>query len=222
MKLLLPLFLYSFSCAAQPANSGAPCSDPAIHDQRSAELQRLLAEDQADRAWSLPGSHGALPAPSDLEAMNQHDLDHRKRVGEIFGEGCLRSKEDYAAAFLLFQHGNTSEQYFQAFLWAKTALELGDKNAECELPMAADRYLVSTGHKQLFGTQASMSGDCWCIQPIEPSFPNELREKYRGGANAAFTGLPYLKTLNAGKSCRDSYCEPALKPSPRGSIPGFW
>ena len=88
--------------------------------------------------------------------------------------------------------------------------------------MAVDRYLVSLEHKQLFGTQASRPSECWCIQPIEEGFPESLRSEYRGGGNAAVTGLAYLKILNAGKNCPAAYCDNKLQPSPKGTVVGFW
>ena len=57
--------------------------------------------------------------------MLEHDLIRRKRVGEIFGEGCFKTAKDYSAASLIFQHGDTPDHYYQA-LWANRAVELGD------------------------------------------------------------------------------------------------
>lgn len=156
--------------------------------------------------------------------MAEHDLERRKRVGEILGEGCFKSADDYAAAFTVYQHGNTSDQYLQAFLWSKQALAMGKSHMKGDVAMAVDRYLVSIGHKELFGTQASQTtlGGCWCIQPIEDSFPENIRSEYRGGPNADYTGLAYLKILNKGTSCPAEYCPTNLLPSPRGIVPGFW
>ena len=146
---------------------------------------------------------GEQSSLSILEKMGENDLKRRMRVGEIFGEGCLKSADDYASAFIVFQHGNTSGQYFQAFVWSKEALLMGSAQvSKVDVAMAIDRYLVSTGHKELFGTQASRPhlNGCWCIQPIEDSFPETIRSEYRGGKNTEYTGLKFLKTLNKGTS----------------------
>ncbi len=194
------------------------CADQA---KRSEELQRIREADQADRAWQ---SKGEQPNQSTLETMSKNDLVRRKRVGEIFDEGCLKSAADYEAAFIVYQHGNTPDQYFQAFLWSKQALALGDTQVKGEVAMAVDRYLVSIGHKQLFGTQASQKviGGCWCIHPVEDSFPQTFRDEYRGGGNSAYTGLAYLKILNAKGDCPAAYCSSSLQPTPKGTVPGFW
>ena len=198
-----------------------PCADPNVQAQYSQELQKIQEADQADRAWQVQGEQ---PHPKILEKMSKNDLVRRKRVGEIFGEGCLNTAADYEAAFIVYQHGNTSDQYFQAFVWSKKALTLGDSHVKGDVAMAVDRYLVSIGHKELFGTQATESalGGCWCIQPVEESFPAKFREEYRGGLNASYTGLPYLKVLNKGNNCPEAYCDSKLQPSPKGTVPGFW
>ena len=217
------LFISQASCAT-PAPAGTPCSDARTQSRRSSELQRIREADQADRAWQANLEKMPQPSQAVLERMSRNDLGRRMRVGEIFGEGCLQSADDYEAAFMVYQHGTTPGHYFQAFLWSKEALSLGNGHVKSEVAMAIDRYLVSTEHEQLFGTQASQPalGACWCIQPIEGSFPAVLREEYRGGPNEAYTGLAYLKILNRGTGCPDSFCDTHLRPSPQGSVPGFW
>ena len=215
------LFFTQISSATTVADLGMPCADPAVQKQRSLELQKIGNEEQADREWQMKGLQ---PTQDILEEMAQHDLARRKRVGEILGEGCFKSADDYAAAFIVYQHGNTSDQYLQAFLWSKQALLMGKTKMKSDVAMAVDRYLVSLGRKELFGTQALQAnlGGCFCIQPIEDSFPEKIRSEYRGGTNANYTGLAYLKTLNKGKNCSAGYCPTNLLPSPQGTVPGFW
>jgi hypothetical protein len=219
-SLLFLLFLQT-ACATSSTNLGMPCADPKVQTDRSGELQKIAKEDQVDRDWQ---KKGVQPTQQMLEKMAEHDLQRRKRVGEILGEGCLKSADDYAAAYIVYQHGNTSDQYLQAFLWSKKAMTMGKSNMKADVANAVDRYLVSEGHKQLFGTQTLLPKlrGCWCIQPIEDSFPDSIRSEYRGGPVADYTGLPYLKILNKGMSCAAEYCPQKLLPSPKGTVPGFW
>ena len=88
---------------------------------------------------------------------------------------------------------------------------------------ALDRYLVQTGHKQLFGTQMSRNASQdWCIQPVELTFPESLRIKYVKFSvrdQIAHT----LKGIGATISSSDvKECTPNLKSTPKGSVPGFW
>jgi hypothetical protein len=220
--VFITAFIFSLVASAIAKDVGAPCSELKVQAKRSAELREIEKADQADRFWALD-PNGAKPSQAVIEKMNKNDLRRRMRVGEIFGEGCLKSVDDYKAAFFVYQHGNNPDQYFQAFVWSRQALSLGDDHMKSNVAMAVDRYLVSTEHKQLFGTQAAqISNGCWCIQPIEDSFPEIIRSEYRGGLNASVTGLVYLKILNKGKTCPTSYCDTNLLPTPQGSILGFW
>jgi hypothetical protein len=131
------------ACATTFADLGMPCADPKVQNDRSVELQRISGADQLDRRWQIKGIQ---PTQKLLEKMARNDLERRKRVGEILGEGCFKSADDYAAAFIVYQHGNTSDQYLQAFLWSKQALTMGKSHMKGDVAMAVDRYLVSTGH----------------------------------------------------------------------------
>jgi hypothetical protein len=223
-KILIVCLLAFQSSCATARTKASPCSDPKVQSERSLELQAIQVQDQADRECYKDLSSGARPDQATLEKMAENDLTRRIQVGKIFGEGCLKSAADYKAAFIVYQHGNTSDQFFQAFIWASEAFKLGDISAKSDIAMSIDRYLVSTGHKELFGTQATQSenGGCWCIQAIEDSFSQALRDDYRGGLNADYTGLKYLKVLNKNKNCPASYCDTKLLPSPRGTVLGFW
>jgi hypothetical protein len=39
-----------------------------------------------------------------MQEMVKNDVLRRKRVGEIFGEGCFSKAQDFAAAALVYQH----------------------------------------------------------------------------------------------------------------------
>lgn len=224
IRVMLLLVIFGSASSSFAAPAGMPCEDIQVQAQRSLELQKIRDADQADRAWQKDLEKGKQPSQETLENMASHDLQRRMRIGEIFGEGCLKSAADYEAAFIVYQHGNTANQYFQAFLWSQQALALGDTHVKGDVATAMDRYLVSTGQKELFGTQAIQPtlGGCWCIQPVEESFPQSLRDEYRGGKNTAYTGLAYLKKLNGGNNCPAAFCDTKLKPTPKGSVPGFW
>jgi len=174
--------------------------------------------DQADRQdW-------AGKTPEEMQEVVQRDVARRKRVGEIFGEGCFSKAEDYAAAALVYQHGDVPDHFLQAFMWAKRAVELGDDGQRRLMALAIDRYLVNIGHKQLFASQASKPdmkpGTCWCLQPIEPSFPEDLRKEI--GGQSLKEAFGWLEELNQGTDCPNVECAQPLEPSPAGTIPGFW
>ena len=196
-----------------------PCrEDPARLEARSAELQAIVTADQADREdWSSKTAEA-------MQAVAPRDLARRKRVGEIFGEGCFSKAADYAAASLVFQHGETPDHFLQAFLWAKRAVELGDDRLRRMMAVAIDRYLVNIGHKQLFASQAAKPDlrpeSCWCLEPIEPSFPEARRKEF--GGQSLEEAFAWLDELNVGHECPKVPCARELAPSPAGTVPGFW
>lgn len=207
---------------ASPASAATPFS-PCLQDKprlalRSQELQAIVQADQAERSqWDKKTA-------DEIVDVAKRDEDRRKRVGEIFGEGCFSSPADYAAAALVFQHGETPDHFLQTYLWAKRAVDLGDVTQKRLMALGIDRYLVHSGHKQLFGSQATKpelkAESCWCLQAVEKRFPDRLRREIAGKSYAEAAG--WLKELNAGKACPNKECSAALKPSPRGTVPGFW
>ena len=209
------LFWIPFGVAA--ATSNAPyisCRDDASKDRaRSAELQQIVAADQEDRAGNV------------MKPGTQHrDRQRRQRVGAIFGEGCFKDARDFAAAALVFQHGDQPEHFMQTFLWSKRAVELGDPVQRDLMAKGLDRYLVNTGHKQLFATQyfkPSLAPEtCWCLEKTESSFPDALRIQYTARTYQEL--LNHLSQLNEGHDCPVSECTRSLDPSPSGTVPGFW
>jgi hypothetical protein len=176
---------------------------------------KIAQEDQSDRA----GSYDSV----DWNKVNPRDLQRRIQVATIFAEGCFKTSSDYASAATVYQHGNTADHYYQAFIWANEAVKLGDQSQLWWTAAALDRYLVKIGQKQLFGTQLSRNNsEKWCVQSVEPSFPESIRIKYVKFSvkeQIAHT----LKGIGSSQSPDDVQdCDPSLKPSPRGTVPGFW
>ncbi|MBY0472131.1 hypothetical protein K2X30_13270 [bacterium] len=197
-----------------------PCeADSARQAKRSQELQDLVNADQADRTGPVE--------KIDMEAVRPRDIRRRIRVAEIFAEGCFKEAKDYAAAALVFQHGDVVDHYYQTFIWSKRAVELGDPTQRSMMAKGLDRYLVRTGKKQLFASQAGKDSPnpCWCLEPVEKSFPESRRAEYGSRSNAE--AFLWVQGLNAEQSdcpkeTKPSFCNHPLKPSPKGSVPGFW
>jgi hypothetical protein len=215
-KIILLGFLISGAVLAGEQGF-IPCSKDSIRLQaRSLELAKIVSDDQSDRKdWQ------SLTIPQMLEVAKR-DLTRRKRVGEIFGEGCFVSSKDFAAAALVFQHGDTPEHFYQTFIWAKRAVDLGDSSQKTLMALGVDRYLVNIGQKQLFGSQAYQPQGqiCYCLNTVEKTFPESLRVQYSRPLNDIYT---WLAELNKGHNCNANVeCNDHLKDTPAGSVPGFW
>lgn len=217
-SFLIFIFFIS-SCALAQTVQYVSCSqDPHKFEARSQELAQIVKADQDERA------DFQSKTPKEMQEMVKNDVLRRKRVGEIFGEGCFSKAQDFAAAALVYQHGDVPEHFFQTFLWAKRAVELGDPSQKRMMALGIDRYLVNIGKKQLFASQATKENStaeaCWCLQQVEEDFPDHLR-KSQAGQNLR-EALNWVQELNAGKNCPSQQCTKKLQPSPKGTVPGFW
>ncbi len=215
--------MLNIRCAStsRASSTGAykPCHDD--NPRQLARSQELAAIVQADQIERKDWEHKSIDQMMDVV---KRDVERRKRVGEIFGEGCFSKAEDYAAAALVYQHGDTPEHFYQTFIWSKRGVELGDANQERMIALGIDRYLVNIGKKQLFGSQATIpdmkSNQCWCLQQVETNFPDKRRKEVAG--KTLSEAYDWVKQLNAGKQCPTVECSAHLDPSPKGTVPGFW
>ena len=205
------------STVSSPSERPASCPDGA-QSARSDELQKLSNEDQADRQGSFDSIDWSVVGPRDKA--------RRARVAAIAAEGCLAGARDYAAAALVYQHGDTADDYFHAFTYFKKAVDLGDASQKPMLAKGADRYLVSLGYKQLFATQASRPSmspsDCWCLQPVAQGMTEEARAQY--AERTLKEAFAWVDALNDQlPQCRPAkYCATELKEPPKGALPGLW
>lgn len=213
---LLPVLLLNLKCSSSPRSKKEPksCTESEnVYQKYSRELQRIAEADQADR-----NRH------TNMHIIEQRDLKRRIRVAELFAKDCLRSSADYAAAALVFQHGSTPDHFLQTYIWAKKAVELGDKHQQRLMTLGLDRYLVNTGHRQLFATQALKPNTerCWCLAQTEPSFPKNLKIKYSG--RSLQDEINWLQSLNKNeKDCsKVIYCKQKLKPTTKNVTFGLW
>lgn len=168
----------------------------AMQESRSKELQKIVKSDQVDREGAL-GSHFKPDVNLPIRDKNR-----RVRVSEIFAEGCLTTAADYRAAALIFQHGSVSAHYYQAYLWARKAAQIGDPSGWGLAAVALDRYLVANGKQQLFASQFSMrdmAKQCYCMEPVQKNFDEKDRKRY--GLMSLAGRYELLTNLNAEKSC---------------------
>lgn len=111
----------------------------------NSELTRLFGADQADRQGS----------PIDWAQLAVADKARRQAVGDMLRQGQLHTGQDYINAAFIFQHGESSDDYLLAHALAMTALEMGRKDAGWIAAASLDRYLLSIGKPQIYGTQTS-------------------------------------------------------------------
>ena len=123
-------------------------------------LMALVRADQGDRAGEI-----------DWAALNQHDKERRDQVSAMLAAGQLRTGRDFYNAAMIFQHGDTPDDYALAFSLTTIARKLAPEHPAPKWLFAAafDRYLLSRNMPQWYGTQSMIpaNSDVETLQPID-------------------------------------------------------
>jgi hypothetical protein len=138
------------------------------------EIFDLFEEDQADR----PNDPNVKV---DWAAVVEHDRAHRQRVRELIDARTLRVADDYYDAAMIFQHGDSAADFALAHQLCLKASELDPTNRAARWLAAAsqDRYLMTVGKPQLYGTQFKRdAGGPWYLYPVDPSTTDEERARW--------------------------------------------
>lgn len=144
------------------------------------ELLRLARADQEDRQperWI--GNEAKIV---------KRDLARRQRLKELIDAGALKTGADFYNAALIYQHGAGTVDYKAATRLAKKAVLLGYPKAKWLWAASTDRYLLSIGRKQKYGTQyetvhrISKSGKIlssrFVLSPFDRRTSDATRAKY--------------------------------------------
>lgn len=121
------------------------------HKERSSKTNTTINQDTARRIQRLKQ---IIPSIDTTEIWNCHYL-----------------------AYLL-QHSDDSADYKLAHEYAKKAIEMGSTVTKWLYAATQDRYLLSQGKKQKYGTQFIKKGDVWEMAPFDNSITDAERAKY--------------------------------------------
>jgi hypothetical protein len=163
------------------------------------ELRALFEEDQADRRGEFPTD------------MYQRDERRRRRVEELLAQATLTDPDDLFHAAMVFQHaGGDRACYLRAHELAKRAAELGSTRPARWLAAAAyDRWLMTGGLPQKYGTQYRSANGRWVLHEVDPTTSDEER---------AHWDVPPL--AEALRRADEMTCDPRPRPLRRDGQPG--
>lgn len=105
--------------------------------------------------------------------LRERDVQRRSRVGELLTQGKVSAPDDYFHAALIFQHGETLQEIWQAHELARRAAELGAtqamgyKDSRWLAAAALDRWLMYQGKPQKYGTQFVPDGKRWRLWDVD-------------------------------------------------------
>ena len=135
----------------------------------NAELRELFEADQLDRREG-----------GDIDAIGRRDRERRQRAAELFEAGVVVEADDFFHIAMLFQHGDSLEDWQRAHELALRAHQLGHAGAAWLAAAAYDRWLVNQGRPQKFGTQFRWDDEKqrWTLGDIEPETTDEERARW--------------------------------------------
>lgn len=202
------------------ARQEAACST-ARRAEVSTRLEAIRTIDQSGRARGA-----ATPFTP------QSDLENRTQVAILFAEGCFTTGRDYHNAALVYQHGEVPEHFFQTFVWASRAVQLGDMEARWLIPRAIDRWAINSGYKQLFATNlvtesyfapvTEASAKTWCVWPTVASITDRQRAALGVATLAQQVTRAKRMTTGSVTSQNDGVCAIQVPDPPFGLFPGYW
>ncbi|MBX3227136.1 MAG: hypothetical protein KIT84_35630 [Labilithrix sp.] len=139
------------------------------------ELFTMYQEDQRDRAV-------ADPSKIDWSVIAARDAARRERTTQIVAAGGAKAADDYFHAAMIFQHGDTIEDFQTSHRLALEAVKLDPRHKRAKWLAAAskDRELMNSGKPQLYGTQfrKAHGSDTWVLYDVDPSVTDEERAKW--------------------------------------------
>jgi hypothetical protein len=158
--MIVPLFL---ACALVAPGTQRPLKGPA-----SDEIAALVKADQAVRKFKTP------PPKEAWDKIRIGDLARESRIRGLLQEELVATKEDFAGAALILQHGEEPEDFELARELAIIACFKGGVHS---LPaLAEDRFLSTIGRKQRFGSQFDWEGN---LKELAEAGPATVTENLR-------------------------------------------
>jgi len=145
---------------------------PSPDGPASAELREIVKADQAVRQSSLPTT------PDAVKKFIEEDRQRRERVTALLRDGKLQTGEDFSNAGLVFQHGETPDDFLTAHELGIIAVLKGERST---LPaLAEDRFLGHVGKLQRFGTQFNAGPDRKLeLSPVAEGHPTDVTDALR-------------------------------------------
>ncbi len=122
----------------------------ALFGPNSLAIEKLYEQDQADR----------IPGPGkkhlDSKTLAQHDAQRVSLIHRLYEQGKIRGPIDLYNAAVILQHGSTPEDFILAHDLAVLATSVGVNRAKWLSAATEDRFLLSIGRPQRFGTQFAL------------------------------------------------------------------
>lgn len=124
------------------------------------ELIEIYKNDQGDRQTDN----------IDWDIVSKRDSLREVRIYQLLDSNKVQTSQDYHNAAMIFQHGGDSTAYGMAVKLMRKSIELDPTANSWLLAAAIDRYLLSKGEPQIYGTQYQKKfgkGELWYLNEID-------------------------------------------------------
>lgn len=110
------------------------------------KLQELYEADQSDR-------QKVYDSEAAVRELQQRDRQRRAEALRMMQLGEVSTVLDLYRAAVIFQHGDSPKDFLTAHRLASMAAISGDRAARWLMAASLDRFLMSVGQPQVYGTQ---------------------------------------------------------------------
>lgn len=161
--------IFAVACLASVNLSSAAAN---VTTGASEELTKLYKDDQDDRVVRLGQT-------IDWEAVGIRDEQRELKVKQLLAKDSLGSGADYYHAAMVLQHAGSPDDFLLAHDLCVIAISKGESKAKWLAAASIDRFLVSIGRPQRFGTQfqSKKSFRPPMLVAVDPSVPDALRKE---------------------------------------------
>lgn len=167
---------------AQAAKSSKEACEPALGQIRfggkpdaqiSERMKALFDADQSSR-------RGMMNNKELWPKLEEEDRARRVEVTTYLENGKLAAADDFYYAALIFQHGNCADHFKLSNQLAEKSMNLGNHDARWLYAASLDRYLMTLGKPQKFGTQYVKNKESgkWELYSVDPATTDEERAHY--------------------------------------------
>jgi hypothetical protein len=121
---------------------------------------------------------GLMAGTEAYRQMRIRDRQRRERTRELITAGDVESPEDFFHAARIFQHGDLSEDAWEAHQLAVRAAQAGYRPARLLAAAAYDRWLMYQGKPQKYGTNYFSDGLHQHLWDVDPSTSDAERAEW--------------------------------------------
>lgn len=148
-------------------------------------LASLYEQDQEDR-------RGVVAWTAETDAR---DAARRRMVRALLAGGHVRTAADHYHAAMVLQHGDVPADFQLAHELATTAERMGSEPARWLAAATLDRWLLSQGRPQRYGTQFADRGGVWYLLPMDTLAVTDA-ERRRAGTQTLDEIRAFLREKN--------------------------